>query len=95
MSSHSGNFEAIESAMLKWEVIERLQRAIDKQYLRFLETARGYWEQKSAAPDASDACVRIHIASNAAKAPASGAVCSGYFAKRVALPTGKMRSSLA
>jgi hypothetical protein len=93
MSSHRGDFGAIKSAMLKCEVIERLQRAIDNQYLRLLETTRGHWEQKSAAQDPSDACVRIHIASKTAEAPASGLVCAGYLAKHVSPQAGKIRSS--
>jgi len=58
---------AIEREMLDFELLEELQRTIDRNFRRLFETARNDWERNFAGKDPSDACVsvRIHSAETA------------------------------
>jgi hypothetical protein len=75
MSAESQNRKAIEAAVGKIELLEGFQRALDRQYRRFVESARADWERLSGGKDPSDACVSIHISAVVTKArsvPACG-----------------------
>ena len=53
--------EKIENEMIKCELIEGLQRAIDQNYRRLLEAAKAQWELRFAGKDPRDACARIRV----------------------------------
>jgi len=53
--------EKIEKELIKLELIEGLQCAIDQNYRRLLESAKAQWERNFAGNDPSDACVRIRV----------------------------------
>jgi hypothetical protein len=77
MARESQNSSAIEAAARKIELIEGLQRAIDRKYRRLIEAARADWERLFAGKNPSDACVsfRIHSAETGTDAralPGSG-----------------------
>ena len=57
MSTGRQDDRAIQDQMIKYELIEGLQRAIDNSYRRLRETARREWESRFAGKDPSDACV--------------------------------------
>jgi hypothetical protein len=61
MGSKEVDLKAIETAMVKWETIERLRRGIDNNYRRCIEGARNEWERGFDKPDPSDACVSVHF----------------------------------
>jgi hypothetical protein len=69
MSSTGGDFSAIEAAMLKYETLERLKRAIDDRYRRLIESAKEEWERTFAGHDPSDACVNVRVNSKITEAP--------------------------
>jgi hypothetical protein len=45
----------------KYEVIEGLERALDRTYHHLLKTAQRRWESTFTGKDPSDACVSVHI----------------------------------
>jgi hypothetical protein len=53
--------EKIENEMIKCELIDGLQHAIDQNYRRLLESAKAQWERNFAGNDPSDACARIRV----------------------------------
>jgi hypothetical protein len=53
--------EKIEKELIKLELIEGLQCAIDQNYHRLFEAAKAQWERNFAGNDPSDACVRIRV----------------------------------
>lgn len=55
------NGPAIQAAAIKIELIEGLQRALDRKYRQLLATARRDWERLFANKDRSDACVSVRI----------------------------------
>jgi hypothetical protein len=95
MGTEEWDSAAIEIALLKYETLERLKRAIDYRQQRLLESAKQEWEQSFARQDPSDACVSVRINATVTEAPASTVPCAGYFAKRKPLPGGETRSRLA
>lgn len=71
----------LDIAARKIELIEGLQRAIDRNYRRLLQAARADWERLFAGKDPSDACVSIRVSSaTAIKAP--GLPGSGFLKLR-------------
>jgi hypothetical protein len=61
MSGRRWGDNAIEAEMWKYEMIEGLQRAIDCNYRRLIESARREWELRFAGKDPSDACARVRV----------------------------------
>jgi hypothetical protein len=61
MGDNGEDFSAIEIAMLEYETLERLKRAIEISYRRLFESAAREWEQRFAGQDPSDACVTVRI----------------------------------
>jgi hypothetical protein len=75
MSTGRQDGSAIQDQMIKFELLEGLQFAIDHSYRRLRETARQEWESRFASNDPSDACVSIRVTavgSNARVARGSG-----------------------
>ena len=95
MGSKEVDLKAIETAMVKWETIERLRRGIDNNYRRFVEAARNEWERGSGEPDPSDASVSVHLKSTAPETTESSVRCGGYLRKRESPRGGKTRPRLA
>jgi hypothetical protein len=63
MGDKGEHFSAIEIAMLEYETLERLKRAIETSYQRLIESAREEWERRFAGKDPSDDSVSIRISS--------------------------------
>jgi hypothetical protein len=93
MSRECHGRTAIENEMSQFELVEELQRVIDRNFRRLLETARNNWERNFAGKDPSDACVsvRTHSAETAIK---TRAVPSSGFLKGRKPSRAKQRSSL-
>jgi hypothetical protein len=53
--------DVIQREAIKYEVIEGLERAIDRTYRRLLKTAQRRWESAFAEKDLSDARVSVRI----------------------------------
>jgi len=58
---------SIEHEAMKFEVVESLERAIDRLYLRLLKTAQRRWERGLARKHPSDKCVSVRISTVPAK----------------------------
>ena len=52
-----------QDEMVKIEMIEGLQRALDNNFQRLRENARREWEMRFAGNDPSDACAHVRITS--------------------------------
>ena len=61
MNRDSENGLAIQTAASNVELIEGLQRALDRKYRDLLKTARTDWERLFGGKDPSDACVSVRI----------------------------------
>ena len=87
---------AIVAPTSKSEVVEALQRAIDRNYRRLIEVARADWERLFCGKDPSDACVSVHIHSAANATEKRAQPGSGFLSQsKVASPKGKMRERFA
>jgi hypothetical protein len=84
----------IGDEVLKIEIIEGLQRALDKNFHRMRENARHEWENHFAKPDPSDACVSVRI-HTAAKARLSALPAAGFVAPKARPQSGTMQALLA
>jgi hypothetical protein len=83
----------IQDEMVKIEMIEGLQRALDNNFQRLRETARREWETRFAGNDPSDACVTVRI--NAMPhARLSVLPCAGFLAQTARPQAGKLRPLL-
>ena len=80
---------AIDAAMLEYETVEGLKRAIDNSSRRLLESAREEWARRFPGRGPSDACVSVRIKSTANKTPALALSCADFLAKPVLLPAGE------
>ena len=69
---------AIEAAMLEYETVEGLKRAIDNSSRRLLESARDEWERRFAGKDPRDACVSVRITGLDPAAQVQGVPGSGF-----------------
>jgi hypothetical protein len=78
----------------KIEMIEGLERALDKSWRRLRETARAQWEHQFAGNDPSDACVSVRIV-GATDRRSLPVPCGGFLANPPRPKTGKVRPSLA
>ena len=58
---------SIEHEAMKYEIVESLERAIDRLYLRLLKTAQRHWERGIARRHPSDKCVSVRIRTAPAK----------------------------
>src|SRR5437660_9309122 len=67
---------ANQDQMIKYELIEGFQRAIDNSYRRLRETARHEWESRFAGKDPSDASVSIRVGPFGIQSPVLP--CAGY-----------------
>lgn len=93
--TRKGEETAIKYQMIKCEVIEGLERAIDRSYRRLLQAARNDWERLFAGKDPSSACVSVRISTTPAAIESSTAPRAGYLSKPASPPTGKTRPRLA
>ena len=88
------DFMGNQDEMVKIEMIEGLQRALDNNFQRLRENARREWEMRFAGNDPSDACVNVRV-STVPQARLSVLPCAGFLARSVRpLETGKMRPLL-
>ena len=94
-AGRQGNGITLQDQMLKYELIEGLQRAIDDCYRRVRRTARQEWESRFAGNDPSDACISIRIDSIPAEASMTALPCAGYFSKALRPHHGQTRARLA
>ena len=79
MSTGQQDDGAIQNQMIKYELIEGLQRAIDNSYRRLRETARHEWESRFAGKDTGDACVSIRIRPAGIQSPVLS--CAGVLSR--------------
>jgi len=83
MSTGRQDDRAIQDQMIKYELIEGLQRAIENSYRRLRETARHEWESRFTGKDPSER-VRQHSRQHSRNAIASYALRRfSYRAQRV------------
>ena len=82
----------IRDEMLKLEIVEGLQRALDKNFERVREDARREWEARFGGTDPSDACVSVRIRPSQARL--SPVPTAGFLARKTPPDTGKMRPLL-
>src|SRR3989442_15313232 len=73
---------AIETQMLKFEMIEGLQRAIDRNYRRLLKAARADWKRLFGGKDPSDVCVSVRTTVAKTKREEHGLRGSGFLKSR-------------
>jgi hypothetical protein len=90
-----GDSTAIQDHMIKYELVEGLQHAIDYSYRRLFESAKQEWERRFAGNDPSDASVSIRIDSFAAETPAKAPPRAGYPPKRMRPRNRQMRLRLS
>jgi len=83
----------IRDEMLKIEIAEGFQRALDNNFQRLRENARREWESRSAGNDPSNACVTVRI-STAPQARWASVRCAGVVARPIRPPSGKVRPLL-
>ena len=83
----------IQDEMIKIEIIEGLQRALDNNFRRLRDTARREWESRFDGSDPSDACVSVRISATS-HARLSALACAGFLARTIRPRTGKMRPLL-
>src|SRR6266567_3601687 len=93
MSTGRRDDRAIQDQMIKYELIEGLQRSIDNSYRRLRETARHEWESRFAGKDPSDACVSIRVGPSGIQSPVLP--CAGYLPKPLRPCNGQTRPRLA
>lgn len=77
----------------KIEMIEGLERALDKSWERLRENARAQWESQFAGPHPSDSCVTVRV--SAAEAQALPMPCAGFLVKPASSGNAKMQPRLA
>jgi hypothetical protein len=83
----------IQDEIVKIEMIEGLERALDNNFQRMRESALREWETRFAGNDPSDACVSVRI--NAMPhARLSVLPCAGFLAQAVRPQAGKLRPLL-
>jgi hypothetical protein len=58
--------------VVKIEMIEGLERALDRSWARLRDKARTAWESQVAKPDPSDACVSVRIGTDGNSQPLPG-----------------------
>ena len=95
MSEKEQDHSALQNEAAKFEMIEGLQRAIDRNYRRLLDAARADWERLFTGKDPSDACVSVRINSTAVESSASTKLRAGYLPRGAETPSGKARPRLA
>ena len=83
----------IRDELLKIEIVEGLNRALDKNFQRVRENTRREWESRFAGPDPSDACVSVRI-HTAPQDRLSALPAAGFLAPKARPQTGKMRPAL-
>ncbi|MFN2540970.1 MAG: hypothetical protein ABR514_02225 [Chthoniobacterales bacterium] len=83
----------IRDEMLKLEMVEGLQRALDRNFERVREDARRQWEARFGGTDPSDVCVNVRI-SAAAQARLSVVPAAGILARKALARSGKMQPLL-
>ena len=83
----------IRDEMLKIEIAEGFQRALDNNFQRLRENARREWESRFAGNDPSDAYVTVRI-STAPQARWASVPCAGVVACRIRPPSRKVRPLL-
>jgi hypothetical protein len=93
MSTGRQDGTAIQDQMIKLELTEGLQRAIDNNYRRMREIARREWESRFAGDDPSDACVTVRLSPAAIKSPTLP--CAGFLSMDQRSPYKAGRRSLA
>jgi len=69
METEEWDSAAIQMALLKLEILQRLKRAIDYRQQRLLESARDEWDRRFAGQDPSNGCVSVRITSEVIKTP--------------------------
>jgi hypothetical protein len=80
----------IRDEVLKIEIAEGLQRALDKNFQRVRENARRQWEGRFAGSDPSDACVSVRI-NMAPQARLSLVPAAGFLGRKTRPQTAKLR----
>jgi hypothetical protein len=90
-----GDSTAIQDHMIKFELVEGLQRAIDYSYRRLFESAKQEWERRFAGKDPSDACVSVRIESFTAETSAKAPARADYLPKRLRPRNRQMRLRLS
>ena len=83
----------IREELLKIEIVEGLDQALDKNFQRVRENARREWESRFAGPDPSDACVSVRI-HRTPKTRLSTLPAAGFVAPQARPQTGTMRPLL-
>ncbi len=94
-TERQGSGTAIQDQMIKYELVEGLQRAIDYSYRRLFESAKQEWERRFAGKDPSDACVSVRIDSITAETSAKAPPRAGYPPKPMRSRNRQMRLRLA
>ena len=69
---------AFEAAMLEYETVEALKRAIDNSSRRLLESARDDWKRRFAGKDPRGACISVRITGLDPAAQVQGVPGSGF-----------------
>ena len=82
MGMEGSNFSAMEKEMIKLELIEELQHAIDQNYRRLFDAAKDHWEHSFAGKDPSNTCVSVRIGATSAEAHGTAQSRAGYLFKR-------------
>ncbi|SRR6266487_2673937 len=95
MSAGRQDGRAIQDQMIKLELVEGLQRAIDYRYRRLFESAKEEWERRFGGKDPSDACASVRIESFTAETSAKALSRAGYLPKPVRPRNRQMRLRLA
>jgi hypothetical protein len=80
--------------MLRIEVRETFERALDDSWRRLRDKARAQWENQLMGSDPSDACASVRIIDPTDK-QSSPMPCGGFLAKPPQPETGKVRPRLA
>jgi hypothetical protein len=83
----------IRDEILKIEIAEGFQHALDNNFRQLRENAQREWEHRFAGNDPSAACVTVRI-SVAPQGRLSSVPCAGVVAQVVAPPSGKARPLL-
>ena len=79
MSTGRHDDRDIQDQMIKYEMIEGLQHAIENSYRRLRETARREWESRFTGKDPSDACVSIRVSTAGIQPPVLP--CAGFLSR--------------
>ena len=83
----------IRDEMLRIEMIEVLQRALDKNFERVRENARRHWESRFNGTDPSDACASVRISATA-QARLSTVPAAGFLTRKAVARSGKVQPLL-